>query len=103
MSSICKFLLDIKYATVITKIYVNLTLENYGVILSEYLSIIIIVKMRSFLKPYKKILPKEICLISTFFIKTHAKGILKSSHWCFMENSPNYGINSVFTVASFQN
>lgn len=57
MSSICKFLLDSKYATVITKIYVNLTLENYGVILSEYLSIIIIVKMRSFLKPYKKILP----------------------------------------------
>lgn len=36
MSSICKFLLDSKYATVITKIYVNLTLENYGVILSEY-------------------------------------------------------------------
>lgn len=56
MSSICKFLLDSKYATVITKIYVNLTLENYGVILSEYLSIIIIVKIRSFFKPHKKIL-----------------------------------------------
>lgn len=57
MSSICKFPLDSKYATVITKIYVNLTLENYGVILSEFLSIIIIVKMRSFHRPYKKILP----------------------------------------------
>lgn len=59
MSSIFKFLLDSKYATAITKIYVNLTLENYGVILSEYLSIVIIVKWEVSLNVIKRFYHKK--------------------------------------------